>query len=101
MQEKTYRIRLNSPMGVKQGSARVRLQEGRIVLELLGGQNQFRGDFVPEYSFQMSGTLQTAVSELAACLRSTLSETGLRAVLHTESGDFLMEGVPEEDAGTR
>ena len=94
MPDTIYQIQMQSPMGVKRGSAQVCLQDGRIVLELLGGENLFRGGFVPEYAFQMDGTLRTAVSELPGRLQGTVSEKGLRAVFHTEQGDFPIEGVP-------
>ena len=37
MQDNIYRIRMQSPMGVKKGTAEIHLQGGRIILELLGG----------------------------------------------------------------
>lgn len=93
MTDTHYQICMQSPMGVKKGHAQVCFQEGRIVLELLGGENLFSGSFVPEYAFQMFGTLKTAVSELPGRLQGTVSEQGLRAVLHTDSGDFPIEGI--------
>ena len=93
MANTVYNIQMQSPMGVKRGLALVCLRDGRIVLELLGGENLFSGSFVPEYAFQMTGTLKTAVSELPSRLKGTLSEHGLQAVLHTQSGDFPIEGV--------
>ena len=92
MQDNIYRIRVQSPMGVKKGTAEIHLQDGRIILELLGGENLFTGSFIPKYAFQMTG-LRTAVSEVPGVLKGTLSEAGLRAVLHTEKGDFPIEGV--------
>ena len=93
MQDNIYRIRMQSPMGVKKGTAEIHLQDGRIILELLGGENLFTGSFIPEYAFQMTGVLRTAVSEVPGVLKGTLSEAGLRAVLHTEKGDFPIEDV--------
>ena len=94
MSDTIYQIQMQSPMGVKRGAARVCLEDGSVVLELLGGENLFRGNFVPEYAFQMDGTLRTAVSELPGRLQGTVSESGLRAVFLTEQGDFPIEGVP-------
>lgn len=93
MSDKVYQIQLKSPMGVKKGLAEVCIQDGRIVLDLLGGENLFRGNFVPVYAFQMDGSLKTAVRNLSGQLCGTVSESGLRAVFHTEKGDFPMEGV--------
>lgn len=89
-----YQIRMRSPMGDKKGVAEVRRQDGSIVLRLLGGDNPFSGRFVPEYAFQMSGTLKTPLSELPASLRGSVTEDGLRAVLETEQGSFPIEGAP-------
>lgn len=93
-----YKIQMQSPMGAKKGLAQVSPQNGRIVLELLGGENLFSGSIIPEYAFQMDGTLKTAVSELPGHLRGTLSEAGLQAVLHTENGDFPISGVLDSPA---
>lgn len=98
MTDKLYQIRMQSQLGVKRGLASVSPEEGRIVLELLGGENPFSGSFAREYAFRASGTLHTAVSDLPASLEGTLSDTGLRAVLHTEKGDFPIEGIPQEAA---
>lgn len=98
MPEQIYRIQLQSPMGVKRGQATVRLQEGNIVLELLGGENPFSGSIVPEYAFQMTGTLKTALRELPGVLRGTLTGDELRGVLRTEQGEFPIHGVLEDAA---
>lgn len=95
MANQVYQIQLHSPMGIKRGLATVQLQEGQIMLDLLGGENSFSGSIVPEYAFQMTGTLKTAVRELPGVLQGVLSQGGLQAVLHTEQGDFPIEGVPE------
>ena len=93
MADIVYEIQMQSPMGVKRGLAQVCLWDGSMTLKLLGGENQFSGSIVPEYAFQMTGTLKTAVSALPGRLQGTLSEEGLRAVLHTETGDFPIIGV--------
>lgn len=98
MTDKLYQIRMQSQLGVKRGLASVSPEEGRIVLELLGGENPFSGSFAREYVFRASGTLHTAVSDLPASLEGTLSDTRLQAVLHTEKGDFPIEGIPQEAA---
>ena len=96
MSDQIYRIQLHSPMGVKEGRARVLPGDGRIQLDLLGAENTFSGSFAVEYTFEASGTLKTAVSEMSGSLQGSLTASGLRAVFHTDQGDFPLEGVPEE-----
>ena len=97
MTDTRYQIQMQSPMGVKKGHAQILFQEGRIVLELLGGENLFSGTLVPEYAFEMTGSLQTAVRQLPGRLQGTVSAQGLRAVFRTDSGDFPIEGVLSPD----
>ncbi len=92
-----YRIQMQSPMGIKKGLAKVQRQDNHIVLELLGGENLFDGEFVQECDFQMNGSLQTAMHTLPARLSGSVSDSRLCAVLHTEQGSFPIEGTLEED----
>ncbi len=92
-----YRIQMQSSMGIKKGLAKVRRQDNHIVLELLGGENLFDGEFTQEYAFQMNGSLQTAMYTLPARLSGSVSNNHLCAVLHTEQGSFPIEGTLEED----
>lgn len=92
-----YQIQLQSPLGMKKGTASVQLQDGQIILELLGDKNTFCGNISLEYTFQMTGTLKTAVRELPGTLQGTISQQGLQAVFHTEQGDFPIIGCPAED----
>ena len=98
MSESIYKIQMKTPMGIKKGAAEVCLRDRHMVLELLGSENQFTGSFVPEYAFRMDGILRTAVRELPGRLQGVLWEDGFRAVLHTEQGDFPIEGVLDHSA---
>ncbi len=101
MAEKIYQIQLKSPMGPKRGRATIRPGEGQIVLELLGGENAFHGSFAQAYTFEMNGTLRTAVRDLPGVLRGELSAEHLSAVFSTEQGDFPIQGVPEAPSGRK
>ncbi len=92
-----YRIQMQSSMGIKKGLAKVQRRDNQIVLELLGGENLFDGEFVQEHAFQMNGSLQTAMHTLPARLSGSVSDDRLCAVLHTEQGSFPIEGTLEED----
>ena len=93
----TYTIQMKCSMGIKKGQARVRKQDHRIVLELLGGENCFEGEFAQNETFQMNGLLKTALYNLPASLIGELSEDSFQAVLRTEQGVFPIEGVLEQD----
>ncbi len=97
MQDGIYNITLKSPLGAKMGSAEINSGEGRMKLRLLGEDNVFYGEFVPEYAFQMTGSLKTALDNLHASLKGSISEGRLLAVMHTENGDFPVEGVLNEE----
>lgn len=96
MAGKVYEIRLHSPMGIKQGQAIIRPKEGRMVLDILGGENLFRGNFTLEYGFELAGTLKTAARDISGVLRGSVSDKIVQAVFHTEEQDFLIEGVARE-----
>ena len=93
MQDGKYQVTMNSPMGEKKGVVEVQPETGCIVLNILGGTNLFCGGFAPQYVFETTGTLKTALSDLPASLQGNISGERLTAVLHTEKGDFSMEGV--------
>lgn len=93
MRDGTYQVTMSSPMGVKKGLAEIQPEKGRVVLNILGGENLFCGDFAPRYVFETTGVLKTAVSELSASLEGSIAGNRLTAVLHTEQGSFSMEGV--------
>ncbi len=94
-----YVIRLKSPMGIKDGTAAVQPEKGRLVLRLLGGDNLFTGSFLPEGRFDLSGGVSTAVEYLPGRLEGTVWTDGIRGVLRTEAGNFPFEGeaVPLTD----
>lgn len=93
MQSEKYQVTMMSPMGEKRGMAEIQPEKGHIVLNILGGDNLFYGDFVPNYVFLTTGTLKTALDNLPASLQGSVSGERLTAILHTETGDFSMEGV--------
>lgn len=95
MPHQIYNVQVKSPMGIKEGRAKILLEEGRIVLELLGSENLFDGSFVSEYVFQTEGTLTTALNTFPATLLGSFSGDTFRAVLRTEQGSFPMKGVLE------
>lgn len=97
----TYAIQMKCPMGIKRGQARVRWQKQNIVLELLGGENYFDGEFIQNSSnnetFALTGSFKTALYNLPASLIGELSEDSFQAILRTERGAFPIEGVLEQD----
>lgn len=92
MSDQVYQIQMRSAMGIKQGTAEISMNRDRITLSVLGGENQFLGEFIPEYAFQMTGTLKTALHDLPATLQGVLSECQFSALLMTEKGDFPISG---------
>lgn len=92
MQDGRYQVTMNSPMGEKKGVVEIQPETGCIVLNIMGGVNLFYGGFAPQYTFETTGTLKTALSDLPASLQGSVSGEHLTAVLHTEKGDFSMEG---------
>ncbi len=93
MASQIYKIRMRSSMGIKRGTAEVISEDEHITLNILGSDSQFRGEFIPQNTFQLNGTLKTPFDALPATLQGSLSGELFFAVLATEKGTFPIEGM--------
>lgn len=88
MNERKYKICLSVPIGQREGSMYICESGGRLDgwLEVLGKQNHIAGFMYADGSIEISGTIQTLVSQISYVAKGTIMDDAVSLNLIATSG---------------
>lgn len=100
MLDGTYRIALQSPMGMKRGTLTLHTQGARLggILDILGSRNVITAGQCREEQGCFSGEIKTAVGSLHYEAEAQISGEQLTALAKTSKGNMKITGTRISDA---
>ena len=88
MNERKYKICLSVPIGQREGSMYICESDGRLNgwMEVMGKQNHIAGFMHADGSIEISGTIQTLVSQISYAAKGTIIDDAVSLNLIATSG---------------